>query len=85
MYDLIWSSRAANTFKKLPGEIAETIKAVVDGLRENPRPAGAAKLAISPGYRLRCGSYRILYLVNDQKKQVKIDFIGHRREVYDRY
>jgi len=53
------------------------------GLYKEPRPHNARKL-IGGGsqWRIRVGSYRILYEIDDSKKLVKIYRIAHRREVY---
>ncbi|MDR1708190.1 MAG: type II toxin-antitoxin system RelE/ParE family toxin [Candidatus Accumulibacter sp.] len=33
-------------------------------------------------YRLRCGTYRILYEIDDAKIVVCVVKVGHRRDVY---
>jgi len=52
-------------------------------LGANPRPQGSEKLA---GYGDRCrvrqGSYRIIYLVDEQGREVTIFKVGHRKDVY---
>ena len=54
-------------------------------LGENPRPPGCKKLRSQTpmAWRVRVGNYRILYCVDDQKRQITIYRIGHRRDVYD--
>lgn len=51
-------------------------------LADEPRPAGAEKLAGSDRYRVRQGNYRILYLVDDARREVAIVKIGDRKVVY---
>jgi len=51
-------------------------------LEEDPRPAGVKKLAVREGYRLRVGSYRVLYEIDDEHLTVRIFAVGHRRDVY---
>lgn len=34
------------------------------------------------GWRMRIGRYRIIYDIDDFKKQIVIMHIGHRRDVY---
>lgn len=58
------------------------ILARIQGLRDDPRPAGAEKLTGQDLYRLRQGSFRILYSVRDALVLVEVIKIGHRREVY---
>jgi mRNA interferase RelE/StbE len=51
-------------------------------LAEQPRPPGAEKLSGHELYRVRQGSYRILYEIIDHDLTVTVIKIGHRREVY---
>lgn len=53
-------------------------------LAQDPRPPGARALRGRPGYRVRVGSYRILYTVTDDVLLVVVVTLGHRRDVYDR-
>lgn len=57
--------------------------AIIRDLSENPRPRGSLKLAgASDAYRIRFGSYRILYNVSDRVRIVAVIRIAHRREAY---
>jgi mRNA interferase RelE/StbE len=51
-------------------------------LAANPRPAGAEKLSGHELYRIRQGTYRVLYEISDGDRTVTIIKIGHRRDVY---
>ena len=51
-------------------------------LSSNPRPKGYTKLTTSESYRMRIGSYRILYTIDDRAKHVLIFSVGHRKEIY---
>jgi mRNA interferase RelE/StbE len=67
--------------KKDQRRIARTI----DALAENPRPRRARKLeGIEELYRVRCGDYRIIYQIQDQRLLVLVVRIRHRREAYRR-
>ncbi len=61
----------------------QRIVARIQALAADPRPTGAEKLA---GYtdqlRIRQGNYRILYSVDDERREVTIFRIGHRKDVY---
>ena len=55
----------------------------IQSLTTDPRPRGAEKLAgHSDRYRVRQGSYRIVYLIDDDAKEVTIYKIGDRKDVY---
>jgi mRNA interferase RelE/StbE len=58
--------------------IVQRIHALVD----DPRPPGSEKLAgYDDRYRVRQGSYRVIYLIDDKRRELTIYRIGHRREV----
>ena len=66
-----------------PRAIRVRIVARIQGLARSPRPTGSQKLAgPDERYRIRQGSYRIVYSVDDARRVVEIVKIGHRREVY---
>lgn len=58
--------------------IIESIKLLSD----NPRPAGCKKLAGRPAWRIRIGSYRVIYEIDDNHITVLVVAIGHRKEIY---
>ena len=62
-------------------ELARAVKAI-GGLAYEPRPAGVEKLTAQPGYRVRRGSYRILYTIDDRRRTVIVRKVAHRREAY---
>ncbi len=43
---------------------------------------GCERLSGEEKYRLRQGSYRVLYVVDDAAREVVAVKIGHRRDVY---
>ena len=55
------------------------IDSAIDALGSEPRPKNAKKLrGRAPLYRLRVGSYRIIYAVFDPDRLVTIEGIGRR-------
>ena len=66
----------------LPTRIHNRIVDCLIYLKEDPRPAGTRKLSGREGYRLRVGSYRVLYVIDDAEKEVEVFSIAHRRDVY---
>ncbi len=51
-------------------------------LAKDPRPRWSEKLKSRSSYRISVGDYRVLYAVDDAKKQVVIQAIGHRKAIY---
>lgn len=61
----------------------QRIVAKIQALAANPRPQGSDKLAgYADRYRLRQGSYRVIYLVDDEHREVTIFRVGHRKDIY---
>ena len=58
---------------------------IVEGakqLRENPDKLGKP-LKQSDFWSIRVGDYRVIYEIDQNKKQVVLLFVGHRSKVYD--
>ena len=64
--------------KKDRQRIVERISALAD----DPRPHGSQKLSGNDRFRLRQGSYRIIYSIEDDALIVYVIKIGHRKDVY---
>ena len=51
-------------------------------LAEDPRPPGSKKLSGNDKYRVRQGSYSIVYSIEDNELIVVVVKAGHRKDVY---
>ena len=51
-------------------------------LANDPRPPGSKKLSGNEKYRLRQGSYRIVYSIEDYELVIVVVKVGHRKDVY---
>jgi len=51
-------------------------------LADDPRPAGSKKLSGLDKYRIRQGTYRIVYSITDEELIVMVVKVGHRKDVY---
>jgi mRNA interferase RelE/StbE len=66
-----------------PVAVRRRLVARIRALARDPRPPGAEKLAgRTHAYRVRQGSFRILYEIDDRAGQIVVVKVGHRREVY---
>jgi mRNA interferase RelE/StbE len=82
-YSVFLAPAAERQLKKLPPQIKTQIILVLKALATDPRPSGAKKLKGSEDvWRVRKGSYRILYEINDRKLTVLVLRIDHRKQVY---
>ena len=75
---------AARAYRRLHAPLLGRITAAIDALTQDPRPAGATKLAGHDDFRIRAGEHRIVYAVDDAERLVLVARIAHRREVYRR-
>jgi mRNA interferase RelE/StbE len=62
--------------------VRRKIVARIQDLAGNPRPPGCQKLSGSDYFRIRQGSYRIIYKIEDDVLTVLIVRVGHRRNIY---
>ena len=83
-YEIRLHPTAARAFRRLQGPLRDRIRAAIDALASDPRPAGAVRLAGRDDFRIRVGDYRVVYAVDDDARLVLVARIAHRREVYRR-
>ena len=81
-YSLFITRSAQKEFTKIDKEAALKIKHDIENLSLNPRPAGCIKLKDRSGWRIRSGSYRVIYEIFDNENRVNILHVGHRKDVY---
>jgi mRNA interferase RelE/StbE len=57
--------------------------AILVGLETEPRPVGCLKMSgLEDTYRIRMGTFRIVYTIQDQLLLVQVVRIANRRDVY---
>ena len=82
MYRVEIRRQAVKELSRIDRRDRERILQAIDGLAENPRPAGSKKLRSRDGRRLRVGVYRILYRIEEERLLVLVVKVKHRRNVY---
>ena len=82
MYAIAILRRAQKELADLPRDVYVRTRDAIRALAEEPRPPGSKKLAGRTGWRVRVGSYRVVYEIDDQNRSITIMHIGHRRDVY---
>lgn len=76
---------AARELESLPGDIGRRLLTAIQALRTEPRPPQCKKLTGSrSSYRIRVGTYRILYEILDRETAINVFAVGHRRDVFRR-
>lgn len=82
-YTLEIARSAEREIHRLPGAVQSRVLRVVSGLQEEPRPPGCKKLIGADDlWRIRIGAYRVIYLIDDGIKLVRVERAGHRSDIY---
>jgi mRNA interferase RelE/StbE len=81
-YKLRFKKSVAKDLRSIPSADLKRTLARIESLTVDPRPPGSEKLSGEPRYRIRQGTYRVLYEVRDAEQIILIVKVAHRREVY---
>ncbi|MGL5795410.1 MAG: type II toxin-antitoxin system RelE family toxin [Waterburya sp.] len=82
-YRIEFVKQAAKQFKALPNQEQQRLKPKIDALVKDPRPIGVVKLSGQEDlYRIRVGSYRVIYSIQDNQLLILVVKIGHRKDIY---
>jgi mRNA interferase RelE/StbE len=83
-YRVALKASAEKEFLQFPDSIANRIFPRIKALATDPRPQGCKKLSGGRDeWRIRIGDYRVIYIVDDEERVVRVTRIAHRREVYE--
>ena len=83
-YSVVITASAAKELEAIDAK-ADRIRVVtaIQALAEQPRGTTSEKLSGGKNrYRVRVGSFRVAYGIDDKRREVDVVKIGHRREVY---
>jgi mRNA interferase RelE/StbE len=83
-YKVVFRKSVARDLRSIPNRDLQNILTTIESLSEDPRPSGVEKLSGQDRYRIRQGSYRIIYEINDEEVVVVVVKVGHRKDVYRR-
>lgn len=83
-YEIVVARPAATTIaEELPEAVAAAVIELITGpLLEHPRHLGVALRNELGLWSVRRGAYRILYRIDDARREVIVPRVGHRRDVY---
>jgi len=82
-YRIEVSATAEKQIRKLPREDQVRVLRAIRPLAAQPTPPGSRKVrGYDDVYRIRVGTYRILYRVEGRRLVIIILKIGQRREIY---
>ena len=82
-YSIIFLRQASRSIHKMQAAQVKRISQYIDRLADDPRPRGCKKIESQKDrFRIRIGDFRVLYSVDDDKKEVIIHHIVHRKDAY---
>jgi mRNA interferase RelE/StbE len=83
MYRVLLERSAERDLGRLSSRVHDRVIAALQELAANPRPPGCRKLVGSKNdWRIRVGDYRVIYEIADSVREVRVNRVRHRREVY---
>jgi mRNA interferase RelE/StbE len=84
MFSIEYSKAARKALKAMPRNTARLIMEKIEALATDPMATNnnVKKLTNHPGYRLRIGDWRVVYLVHEQVLLIAVVRIAARGDVY---
>lgn len=71
VYEVLLRRRAEKQLDRVPYVDHPRIVQAMLALRDEPRPPGCRKL-LDDIYRIRVGAYRVIYKIDDERKEVVV-------------
>jgi len=81
-YRIVVKKSVAKDLKNIPKKDVQRILSAIQQLADDPRPPQSKKLSGQERFRIRQGSYRILYTIENDRLIVCVVKVGNRRDVY---
>lgn len=84
-YEVVVTAPAVRAIREtLPEAVAFAVIDFITGpMLENPRRVGAAlRNELEGVWSARRGTYRVLYRIDDERREAIVLRVGHRRDVY---
>jgi mRNA interferase RelE/StbE len=81
-YSLVFKKSVAKDLRNISNKDVKRILKCIEFLCENPRADGCIKLSGQERYRVRQGTYRIVYEIQDTELIILVVKVAHRNAVY---
>jgi len=83
VYLVFLHPKALSYLKKVDKQIQTRIKQSIQELKESPEKG---ELLLGTEFcKIRAGEYRIIYEIEHKDRKIIILYIGHRKNVYDKF
>lgn len=83
VWTVTFKQSVTKDLRAIPNADVRRILDRIDALAFNPRGDGCVKLSGQSRYRVRQGTYRIVYEIHDDRLVVIVIKVGHRSSVYE--
>lgn len=83
-WTLRYSASCARALRKLDPQVRRRIRAALDLVATDPERGRPLQLSLRGLRSWRSGDFRIVYRIVEDRIEVLVLAVGHRREVYDR-
>ena len=82
-YSLRLKSPVEKELRRLPVAERQRCLERIGQLADDPRPRGISRIIGSQcSYRLRVGTYRVVFQVDDDLRVVTVEHVRHRKDAY---
>lgn len=83
-WTLRYTASAARAIRKLDPQVRNRIRKATDTLADDPLRGKPLQMDLKGLRSWRTGDFRIVYRVIEDRIEILVVAIGHRRDVYDR-
>ena len=80
LYQINLRRAAQKQLDRLVGRDYQAVARVISSLAQQPRPPRVEKLAESGLWRVRTGTYRVIYSIDDRERSVVVVRVARRTE-----
>ena len=83
MYEVYLERSAERDMRRLSSTDFRRVTRAIRALADNPRPPGCRKIVNSArDWRIRVGTLRVIYEIDDDARQARVMQVKHRRDAY---
>lgn len=81
---ILYTDNAARAIRRLDPQVQRRVRAALETMKEDPLRGKPLQLALKGLRSWRTGDFRIVYRIVQDRLEILVVALGHRREVYER-